>query len=117
MNHLQIAVSNLTRSRDWYTQTLGLKVEFEIPDRNAVALQETAGFTIFLQAGLGTVPTRQNALWFQVEDVDATVASWAARGIYLAEPARKHFWGYGAELADPDGHLVRLWDEKSMRER
>jgi hypothetical protein len=23
-------------------------------------------------------------------------------------------WGYGAELTDPDGRLVGLWDEASM---
>jgi hypothetical protein len=33
-----------------------------------------------------------------------------------AQP-QKLFWGYGAELRDPDGHLIRLWDELSMREK
>ena len=23
--------------------------------------------------------------------------------------------GYGAELVDPDGYRIRLWDEKSMK--
>jgi hypothetical protein len=30
---------------------------------------------------------------------------------------RKNFWGYGPELKDPDGYLVRLWDERTMREK
>jgi hypothetical protein len=30
---------------------------------------------------------------------------------------QKLFWGYGAELTDPDGYLVRLWDEQSMKEK
>jgi hypothetical protein len=30
---------------------------------------------------------------------------------------QKNFWGYGAELADSDGYLVRLWDERTMREK
>jgi hypothetical protein len=38
-----------------------------------------------------------------------------ARGIAFAHPPRKTYWGYGAELTDPDGYLVRLWDEESMR--
>lgn len=25
--------------------------------------------------------------------------------------------GYGAELADPDGYLIRLWDQRSMKEK
>jgi len=26
-------------------------------------------------------------------------------------------WGYGAEIADPDGPVLRIWDQKSMREK
>jgi hypothetical protein len=29
----------------------------------------------------------------------------------------KVFWGYGAELCDPDGYRLRLWDAKSMAEK
>ena len=57
------------------------------------------------------------ALWFQVADVDATFAEWSERGVAFAHAPRKSFWGYGAELVDPDGYLVRLWDEASMREK
>lgn len=49
LDHLRIPVADLGRSRDWYVRTLGLTVEFEMPDRRTVALQDTGGFTIFLQ--------------------------------------------------------------------
>jgi hypothetical protein len=42
-----------------------------------------------------------SALCFQVDDVDATVAEWSARGIAFVPDGRKSSWGYGAELADP----------------
>jgi len=45
-----IAVTDTTCSRDWYVATLGLKVEFEVPDRRTIALQDSEGFAIFLQA-------------------------------------------------------------------
>ena len=48
-DHLALPVSNLDRSRDWYIATLGLKVEFEIPARHAVALQDGEGFALFLE--------------------------------------------------------------------
>jgi catechol 2,3-dioxygenase-like lactoylglutathione lyase family enzyme len=48
-DHLRIPVSDLARSRDRYIRTLGLKVEFEVPHRQTVALQDTNDFTIFLQ--------------------------------------------------------------------
>jgi hypothetical protein len=39
-DHTTIPVSNWIASRDWYVNVLGLKVEFEVPDRltGAVAL-------------------------------------------------------------------------------
>jgi catechol 2,3-dioxygenase-like lactoylglutathione lyase family enzyme len=115
-DHLSLPVSQLDRSREWYTSTLGLRVEFEIPDRRTVALQDGEGFAIFLQekAGVAAIGT---ALWFQVDDVDATFAEWSARGVTFAHGPRKNFWGYGPELCDPDGYLVRLWDQRSMREK
>ncbi len=115
-DHLSLPVSNLDRSRDWYTSTLGLKVEFEVPERRSVALQDGEGFAIFLQEKTDVVPNGI-ALWFQVDDVDATFAEWSARGVAFAHGPRKSFWGYGAELADPDGYLVRLWDVRSMKEK
>jgi catechol 2,3-dioxygenase-like lactoylglutathione lyase family enzyme len=48
-DHLRIPVTDLPRSREWYIRTLGMTVEFEMPDRQTVALQDTDGLTIFLQ--------------------------------------------------------------------
>ena len=116
-DHLSIPVTDQARSREWYVSTLGLVVEFEVPDRRTVALQDTGGFTIFLHEVSPPVSPNGCALWFQVPDVDSTFAEWSARGIAFTHGPRKSYWGYGAELADPDGYLVRLWDEKSMREK
>lgn len=116
-DHLNIPVSNLARSRDWYISTLGLKVEFEVPDRRAVALQDSEGFALFLQEVASGARPNGTALWFQVDDVDAVHAEWSARGVAFAHGPQKSFWGYGAELADPDGYLVRLWDVRTMREK
>ena len=115
-DHLNLPVASLDRSRGWYMATLGLKVEFEVPDRRTVALQDGDGFAIFLQEKPGVAPNGI-ALWFQVDDVDAIFAQWTTRGVAFAHGPQKNFWGYGAELVDPDGYLVRLWDERSMREK
>jgi catechol 2,3-dioxygenase-like lactoylglutathione lyase family enzyme len=117
LDHLRIPVADLTRSRAWYLRTLGLTVEFEVPDGNTVALQDSDGFTIFLQEAPARVQPNGAALWFQVGDVDATFAEWSGRGIEFSHGPRKVYWGYGAELTDPDGYLVRLWDERSMKEK
>ena len=115
-DHLQLPVADLQRSRDWWVGTLGLAIEFEIPARRAVALNDSEGFAIFLEEA-PEVGAGGCALWFQVDDVDATHAAWSARGIVFRHPPQKTYWGYGAELADPDGYLVRLWDERTMKEK
>jgi len=116
-DHLALPVRDLARSREWYLSTLGLKVEFEVPDRRTVALQDGEGFAIFLQETGAAVSPGGAALWFQVDDVDATYADWSARGAAFAHGPQKNFWGYGAELRDPDGYVVRLWDERTMKEK
>ena len=113
-DHLRIPVRDLARSRAWYMSTLALTVEFEVPERQTVALEDSGGFTIFLQEVRSAVVPNQCALWFQVADVNATFAEWSARGVAFTHAPRKSYWGYGAELTDPDGYLIRLWDERSM---
>lgn len=114
LDHLNLPVSDLERSRAWYTGTLGLAVEFEVPDRRTVALQDKEGFAIFLTES-PQAASNGLALWFQVENVDATFEEWTGRGVQFAHGPRKTYWGYGAELADPDGYLVRLWDVRTMQ--
>jgi catechol 2,3-dioxygenase-like lactoylglutathione lyase family enzyme len=116
-DHLAIPVADCARSRDWYVATLGLQVEFEVPDRRMVALQDSDGFAIFLQEVPDPPVPQGTALWFQVADVDASFAALSGRGIAFAHGPRKTYWGYGAELLDPDGYLLRLWDARTMREK
>jgi predicted enzyme related to lactoylglutathione lyase len=115
-DHLTIPVRDHARSRDWYVATLGLSVEFEVPARKATALKDEHDFTIFVEQSTGPVGNG-TALYFSVDDVDAFHATLAARGIAFANPPQKTYWGYGAELTDPDGYHVRLWDERTMREK
>jgi len=114
-DHLALLVADWKASRDWYVATLGMTVEFEIPDRLTVAVRDQFDFTIFLVQSPAAPQGAGTALWFQVESVDATHAAWLQRGVAFNHAPAKMFWGYGAELTDPDGHLIRLWDETSMK--
>ena len=117
LDHLGIFVREVTRSREWYTKHLGLKVEFEIPHLKAVALQDEGGFTIFIGERPDETIAPSCVLTFQVDDVEAKHKELSAAGVDFKHAPQKLSWGYGAELVDPDGYLVCLWDEKSMREK
>lgn len=48
LNHFTIPVADYSGSRNWYQRNLGLNVEFEIPERKTVALQDDKDLTLFL---------------------------------------------------------------------
>lgn len=117
LDHVTIFVSDEKRSRDWYVGTLGLAVEFDVPERHTIALQDDDDLTLFLQRDAENARHPACVLTFQVDDVEATHCELSARGIVFEKAPQKLSWGYGAELRDPDGHLLYLWDETSMREK
>ena len=113
---LSLPVRDWQRSRDWYRQHLGFEVEFEIPDRKTAAMRDDADLTVFLYEG-ELAPCPGISFTIQVDDVEARHRDLAATGIGFVHPPMKVFWGYGAELRDPDVYLLRLWDPKSMEEK
>jgi len=117
LNHLAIPVRDFVRSREWYTANLGLKVEFEIPERKTVALQDDSDLTLFLFEKGEEPITPSCTLSFQIDDVELKYRELSERGVAFEKSPQKLFWGYGAELRDPDGYLVYLWDEQTMREK
>jgi catechol 2,3-dioxygenase-like lactoylglutathione lyase family enzyme len=116
LDHMSLPVRDWQRSRDWYKHHLGFEVEFEIPDRKTAAMRDDADLTVFLYES-EVSPCPGISFTIQVDDVEATHRQLAGAGVLSVHPPKKVFWGYGAELHDPDGYTLRLWDEKSMREK
>ena len=81
-----------------------------------VAMQDDSGLTLFLEQVVGAISSCSCIHNFQVDDVDAKHKQLAASDVKFLKTPQKLYWGYGAEIADLDGHTLRLWDEKSMRE-
>jgi catechol 2,3-dioxygenase-like lactoylglutathione lyase family enzyme len=116
-DHMSLPVTNPEASRDWYVTHLGFRVEFEVPERRTIALIDDAGFTIFLYEAPGPLAGVRPALTLQVDNVDAKYATLVEAGLTFVNPPQPNVWGYGAELHDPDGYLLMLWDETTMREK
>ncbi len=112
LDHLALTVEDMVATRDWYTSVLGLDVEFDTG--NATGLKDEGDFTLILSQD-GSSPSKC-ALYFQVEDVQSSYEEMSTRGVTFRYAPQSNDWGYGAGLTDPDGRLVGLWDEKSMRE-
>jgi catechol 2,3-dioxygenase-like lactoylglutathione lyase family enzyme len=116
-DHMMVPVSDCLASRDWYVRNLGFHVEFENLKTGTVAIQDDNDFTIFLQNAREPLTNAKCSLTIQVEDVDAVHRRLADMGLPFVNSPKRMFWGYGAELEDPNRYLIRLWDEKTMREK
>ena len=122
LDHLMLPVRDWRASRDFYAHYLGFAVEFELPEGGpdglgVAAMQDDGGLTLFLEQQAGPIASGPGSHTLQVDDVEAFYRRLAGAGVAFVSPPAKHFWGYGATLVDPDGHLFHVYDERSMREK
>ena len=79
-------------------------------------MRDDADLTIFLYEG-EVVNCPGISFTVQVNDVKERHSMLVGAGLSFVHPPMKVFWGYGAELCDPNGYRLRLWDQKSMKEK
>jgi predicted enzyme related to lactoylglutathione lyase len=94
----------------------GLRSRIRDPERKTAAIRDDADLTVFLYGG-EVIDCPGISFTIQVDDVEAKHAALTAAGVPFVHPPMKVFWGYGAELHDPDGYRLRLWDQKSMKDK
>ena len=117
LDHIELPVRDWQESRNWYRDHLGFEVEMEFPDSRTVGLRDDNDLTIFMHQSAPPVAAPGLSFTVQVDDVEALHAKLLSDGVAFEHPPRKVFWGYGAELLDPSGYRLRLWDELSMTEK
>lgn len=109
LHHLFLVVSDLKRSRAFYTDALGLKVNFE--DGHYIQLQGQDGFHIGMEEGdatrVGGPGIQINA---RVDDVDQFYEELLAKGLSFSQPPANMEWGARhAFLEDPDGYALSIF--------
>src|SRR2546425_11521346 len=104
LDHLTIAVTDCEKSRDWYIETLGLKLELEIPERRTSAVQDEFGFTLFLAETPGGPERPSCILTVQVDNVETKHRQLVAAREKVGHPPQRTFCESGARFKDPDGY-------------
>ncbi len=112
VSHIVLPVADVQRSRDWYVTNLGFAVERERD--GAVGIKDQSGLTIFLMRATEPLAGQKITLTIQVDDVHARHRQLRALDVEFVSPPQRQFWGYGAEVLDPDGYMNHLWDEVTM---
>ena len=112
VSHIVLPVSDVSRSREWYVNKLGFTLERELDQ--AVGIKDESGLTIFLVKATGPLAGQKITLTIQVGNVDGKHHELSNVGVPFVSPPSRQFWGYGAEVLDPDGYMNHLWDEITM---
>jgi catechol 2,3-dioxygenase-like lactoylglutathione lyase family enzyme len=112
VSHIVLPVSDVQKSCEWYVNKLGFT--FEREREEAVGIKDQSGLTIFLMKAAGPLAGQKITLTIQVGNVDSMHQELAALGVNFVNPPKRQFWGYGAEVLDPDGYINHLWDEVTM---
>jgi predicted enzyme related to lactoylglutathione lyase len=114
LNHLTIRVSNYVASRDWYVNNFSFHVEFENVAAGFGGLEDDGAVELILVQGPMEARERDCSLTFQCDSVHAKYQELTAKGIAFTHEPKFVPWGFGAELSDPDGYRVMIWDKHTM---
>ncbi|HZD76363.1 MAG TPA: VOC family protein, partial [Acidobacteriaceae bacterium] len=92
----------------------GFRVAFDNPEAGVGGLEDDGGVELILIRRNLEVRERDCALTLQCDSVHDAYRKLSDRGIAFVHQPMDVNWGYGAELQDPDGYRVRLWDKDTM---
>ena len=108
-------VGDLGRTHRFYAETLGLP--FDVTDFDNGYLQARGPGGVELVFVPGDVPrgaTPQVVFGLERGGIDATVAALAEAGVEIVTPVTEAPGGWSAELADPDGHTLGLYQDGGL---
>ncbi len=115
LNQVMRHCSNLERSLDFYRQ-LGLEMIVYTANHYARLVCPDGQSTFSLHQVALTVADRHCIIYFECEELDATVARLQAQGLVFDSPPQDQAWLWReAHLSDPDGHPVCLYSAGENR--
>ena len=117
---IMLGVADLDRSKRFYGEGLGCKVEKDYPHFVEIALGDGSSSLALYQreaaaadAGVSSEGSGFRGVSFHYTvassaEVDETLGKAEAAGAEIVKPAAKTGWGYFGYFADPDGFLWKV---------
>ncbi len=111
-------VSDITKTEVFYRDTLGLSVDNMGDDGmgNDWLIAHTAGGIDLLFFQMEGTAGSSPIIVFEMADggIDAAVDGLAAAGVTIVTPVSHAPGGWSAEFADPDGHVLSMYQDESL---
>jgi predicted enzyme related to lactoylglutathione lyase len=102
---VQLQVSNLERSIEFYSEKLGFEVDFRYEDFYAGIIKD--GYSIHLKID-GSLTENSNSLeiLFSVDHIHDLYEELSARSVRFTQSLRQMPYGYEFYISDPDGNVI-----------
>ncbi len=110
---VRIWVDDYASAKAFYAETLGLQVVWDMPDHGVFGV-DAGGPQLIVERTApdgddGNLIGRFVGISLQVDDIAATHADLAAKGVAFTSPPEKQFWGGSlAHFTDPAGNTLTL---------
>jgi catechol 2,3-dioxygenase-like lactoylglutathione lyase family enzyme len=109
LNQITITVSDIHRSIHFYQQ-LGLQLIVHTHDKYARFLCPTGDSTFSLHVADSPITPTGTSIYFEVDDLDATIAALLAKGINITTMPEDTSWLWReSDLYDPDGNHIIIY--------
>ncbi|MFC5345546.1 VOC family protein [Brevundimonas staleyi] len=114
-----VYVSDIARTRAFYGEVLGLPIQSMGDDDsgNDWLQAETAGGVEMLFFKQPAAPGGSPVIIFDLKtgDIAAVIDALEARGTEILSPVSEAPGGWSAEFADPDGHILSVFQAAGLR--
>jgi catechol 2,3-dioxygenase-like lactoylglutathione lyase family enzyme len=102
-----LRVQNVAASIDYYVQKLGFKVDWQTPIFASVSRGRCG---IFLSQG--DQGHFGSWVWIGVEDAEALLSEYQAKGAKIRHPPTNYDWAYEMQVEDLDGNILRMGSDQ-----
>lgn len=113
----QFLVTDLDRSIDFYTKTLGFDLDFRYEDFYSGVIKD--GHSIHLKLGEPSIEERQSKrenedldVVFSVQGIEDLYEELLNRSVEFVQPLRDMAYGKEFYVADPDGYIIAFLEEE-----
>lgn len=112
LNNICYYVSDIDRTETFYRDVLGLPVErMEEEDGSPWLMARTINDVDLIFFKMESRPGNSPIIVFDLADggIDDVVANLAEKGVTIVTPVSHAPGGWSAEIADPDGHTISMY--------
>lgn len=105
-----LPAEDFEETRKFYSQTFGLQVKFDFPDKGMTAYRVGNDEPAIIIKDKKKFPDAKPAIWIEVEDVKKVYQEMKIKGVHFLSAPFRIQTGWAVEFDDPSGNRLGITD-------